>query len=177
MKGVKFGSVGVPLPGTDAQIVDLETGHRKLYTGGVGELAVRGPQVMQGYWKKIEETAQVLHEGWLLTGDIAYVDMDGYFYIVNRKKDLIKYKDYSIYPRELEEVLYEHPAVKLCAVIGKSDRLAGEIPRAYVVLKEGAKIVERELAEFVNSKIAAYKAIKEIEICKELPKTIQQKKL
>ena len=92
---------------------------------------------MRGYWQKPEETAMVLRDGWLLTGDIAHMDKDGYFYITDRKKDLIKTRGYSVYPRELEDILYEHPAVKLCAVVGKPDPLAGEIPKAYVVLKEG----------------------------------------
>ncbi len=124
MKTVKVGSIGLPLPDTEAQIVDLQTGKR-LNVGETGELAVKGPQVMKGYWNKPEETALVLHDGWLLTGDIAHMDSDGYFYITDRKKDLIKTKDYSVYPRELEDVLYEHPAVKLCAVVGKPDDICG----------------------------------------------------
>ncbi|MCL2691748.1 MAG: AMP-binding protein, partial [Candidatus Bathyarchaeota archaeon] len=173
---VKIGSIGVPLPGTDARIVDLETGGKVLTVGKLGELSVRGPQVMRGYWQRLEETAQVLSDdGWLLTGDIAYVDKQGYFFIVNRKKDLIKYKDYSIYPRELEEILHKHPAVKLCTVIGKPDKLTGEVPKAFVVLKEDTKITNEELLEFTNSKIASYKAIKEIEICQKLPKTSADK--
>jgi long-chain acyl-CoA synthetase len=165
----KVGSIGVPLPDTEARIVDLETGYKTLPAGEIGELTVRGPQVMRGYWRKPKETAQVLREGWLFTGDVAYVDLEGYFYVVDRKKDLIKCKDYSIYPRELEDVLYKHPAVKFCAVIGKSDVLTGEVPKAFVVLKEDTKITEAEIAEFVNSKVADYKAIREIEFCKKLP--------
>jgi long-chain acyl-CoA synthetase len=170
VNGVKVGSIGVPLGDTEAQIVDLETGSRRLATGEKGELSVRGPQVMRGYWQRPEETAQVLSEDkWLLTGDIAYVDKTGYFFIVDRKKDLIKHKDYSVYPRELEEILYDHPAVGNCAVVGKPDGLVGEIPKAYVVLKEKAKVTSKELLEFVNGKVASYKAIGEIEFCKELP--------
>ncbi len=112
--------------------------------GETGELAVRGPQVMKGYWRRPEETAAVLRDGWLLTGDIAHMDSDGYFYITDRKKDLIKTSGYSVYPRELEDILYEHPAVKLCAVVGKPDQQAGEIPKAYVVLKEGAAAQRRK---------------------------------
>ena len=129
MRTVKVGSIGLPLPDTEARIVDLENGEKTLLQGETGELAVKGPQVMRGYWQKPEETALVLRDGWLLTGDIARMDQDGYFYITDRKKDLIKYKDYSVYPRELEDVLYEHPAVKLCAVVGKHDALAGEVPK------------------------------------------------
>ena len=134
---LRVGSIGLPLPDTEAKIVDLETGEKVLGIGEVGELAIKGPQVMKGYWNHPEETALVLRDGWLLTGDIARMDPDGYFYIVDRKKDLIKHNGYSIYPRELEDILYEHPAVKLCAVIGKPDVAAGEVPKAFVVLKDG----------------------------------------
>ncbi|MGD6809427.1 MAG: long-chain-fatty-acid--CoA ligase [Candidatus Bathyarchaeia archaeon] len=169
MKTVRVGSIGLPLPDTEARIVDLETGKRALAVGEKGELAVKGPQVMLGYWQKPEETAQVLRDGWLLTGDIAYMDSDGYFYITDRKKDLIKHKDYSVYPRELEDILYEHPAVKLCAVVGKPDPIVGEVPKAFVVLKNGANATAEDLAGFVNCKVAPYKAIREIEFRSELP--------
>ena len=169
MKTVKVGSIGLPLPDTDARIFDAETGEKTLEPGETGELAVKGPQIMKGYWKKPEETANVLRGGWLLTGDIAKMDENGYFYITDRKKDLIKYKDYSVYPREIEDVLYEHSAVKLCAVVGKPDSVAGEIPKAFIVLKEGAQATEEEITEFVNEKVAPYKAIREVEFRKELP--------
>jgi long-chain acyl-CoA synthetase len=169
MRTLKVGSIGLPLPDTEARIVDLITGEKTLVIGETGELAVKGPQVMKGYWQKPEETALVLHDGWLLTGDIARMDKDGYFYITDRKKDLIKYKDYSVYPREIEDVLYEHPAVKLCAVVGKPDQLAGEIPKAFIVLKEGIVESAEEIMAFVNEKVALYKAIREVEFRKELP--------
>jgi long-chain acyl-CoA synthetase len=169
MKTVKVGSIGLPLPGTEARIVDLETGQKMLAVGERGELAVKGPQVMPGYWQKPDETALVLRNGWLLTGDIAYMDSEGYFFVVDRKKDLIKHKDYSVYPRELEDVLYEHPAVKLCAAVGKPDPVAGEVPIAFVVLKEGAAVSSEELLAFVNGKVASYKALKTAEFRKELP--------
>jgi long-chain acyl-CoA synthetase len=169
MKTVKVGSIGLPLPDTEARIVDVETGEKTLKPGEVGELAVKGPQVMRGYWRKPEETALVLRGGWLLTGDIARMDADGYFYITDRKKDLIKYKDYSVYPRELEDVFYEHPAVKLCAVIGKPEPVVGEIPKAFIVLKDGAAASEWEITAFVNEKVAPYKAIRELEFRRELP--------
>jgi long-chain acyl-CoA synthetase len=168
MNTVKVGSIGLPLPDTEAQIVNLETG-KPLKVGETGELAVKGPQVMKGYWKKPEETVLVLHDGWLLTGDIAHMDGDGYFYITDRKKDLIKTKDYSVYPRELEDVLYEHPAVKLCAVVGKPDASAGEVPKAYIVLKEDVAASADEIMSFVNGKVAPYKALSEVEFRKELP--------
>ena len=124
---------------------------------------------MTGYWKKPKETGLVLKDGWLLTGDIAYMDSEGYFYITDRKKDLIKYKDYSVYPREIEDVFYEHPEVKLSAVIGKSVPGVGEIPKAFVVLKEGSVVTENEIMKFVNDKLAPYKAVREIEFRNELP--------
>ncbi len=169
MKTVKIGSIGLPLPDTDARIIDLENGKKILAIGETGELAVNGPQVMKGYWNKPDETALVLSDGWLLTGDIARMDSDGYFYITDRKKDLIKTKDYSVYPRELEDILYEHPAVKLCAVVGEPDLLAGEVPKAYIVRKEGATASAEEIMTFVNKKVATYKAIQIIEFRKELP--------
>ncbi|MGD0203517.1 MAG: long-chain fatty acid--CoA ligase [Candidatus Bathyarchaeia archaeon] len=169
MKTVKVGSIGLPLPDTEARIVDLATGEKTLTQGETGELAVKGPQIMKGYWRKPEETALVLRDGWLFTGDIAHMDEDGYFYITDRKKDLIKYKDYSVYPREIEDVLYEHPAVKLCAVVGKPDTAAGEVPKAFIVLKEGMAASAKEIMAFVNDKVAPYKAIREIEFRKELP--------
>jgi long-chain acyl-CoA synthetase len=166
---LRLGSIGLPLPGTEAKIVDLETGTKTLVAGEAGELAVKGPQIMKGYWNRPGETALVLRGGWLLTGDIARMDSDGYFYIVDRKKDLIKHKGYSIYPRELEDLLYEHPAVKLCAVTGKPDAASGEVPKAFVVLKEGASASAEELMAFANDKAAPYKAIRDIEFRKELP--------
>jgi long-chain acyl-CoA synthetase len=169
MRMVRVGSIGLPLPDTEACIVDLETGTKKLEPGETGELAVKGPQVMKGYWRNPEETALVLRDGWLFTGDIARMDREGYFYITDRKKDLIKYKDYSVYPREIEDVLYEHPAVRLCAVVGKPDPNAGEIPKAFIVLKEGATATEGEIMRFVEEKVAPYKRIREIEFRKELP--------
>ena len=177
MKTVKIGSIGIPWPDTEAKIVDVETGKKELPAGETGELVVKGPQVMKGYWKMPEETAQVLKDGWLYTGDIGKMDEDGYFYITDRKKDLIKYKGYSVYPRELEDVIYEHPAVKLCAVVGKPDPVAGEIPKAFIVLKEGAKVTEEEIIKFVRERVAPYKAIREVEFKKELPMTMVGKVL
>jgi long-chain acyl-CoA synthetase len=169
MRTVRLGSIGLPLPDTDARIVDAETGEKTLEAGETGELAVKGPQVMRGYWKRPSETALVLRDGWLLTGDIARMDRDGYFYITDRKKDLIKYKDYSVYPREIEDVIYEHPAVKLCAVVGKPSLIVGEIPKAFIVLKDGAKATEAEIMAFVKEKVAPYKAVREVEFRQELP--------
>jgi long-chain acyl-CoA synthetase len=169
LKKVKIGSIGLPLYSTKAKIVDIEKGEREVPVGEVGELIIKGPQIMKGYWNKPEETKIVLKNGWLYTGDIAKIDKDGYFYIIDRKKDLIKYKGYSVYPREIEDILYEHPNVKLCAVIGKPDPIAGEIPKAYIVLKEDSKTKKEEIMDFVNKRVASYKAIREIEFRKELP--------
>jgi long-chain acyl-CoA synthetase len=169
MRTVRVGSIGLPLPDTEACIVDVETGTKTLAPNETGELAVKGPQVMLGYWRNPQETRMVLRGGWLLTGDIAHMDGDGYFYITDRKKDLIKYKDYSVYPRELEDVLYEHPAVKLCAVVGKPTPVVGEVPKAFIVLKDGEEATEAELVDFVKDKVASYKAIREVELRKDLP--------
>ena len=169
MRTVKVGSIGIPLPDTDARIVDALTGAKTLPSGEVGELIVKGPQVMKGYWRNPEETALVLRGGWLFTGDLARMDDDGYFFITDRKKDLIKYKDYSVYPRELEDVLYEHPAVRLCAVVGKPDDVVGEIPKAFVVLKDGVSVSEEEIRSFVNEKVAPYKEVRDVEFRGELP--------
>jgi len=177
MKTVKVGSIGLPWPDTDAKIMDMETGEKEMELGETGELVVKGPQVMKGYWKMSEESGTVLRDEWLYTGDIGKMDEDGYFYITDRKKDLIKYKGYSVYPREIEDVLYEHPAVKLCAVVGKPDAVAGEIPKAFVVLKDGATATEEEIKKFVNEKVAPYKAIRELEFRKELPMTLVGKVL
>jgi long-chain acyl-CoA synthetase len=169
---LKIGSIGIPWPDTDAKIVDQEKGENVLKPGEIGELVVRGPQVMKGYWQRPFETASVLRDGWLYTGDIGKMDEDGYFYFVDRKKDLIKCRGFSVYPRELEEILHEHPAIKLCSVIGKADDLAGEVPKAVVVLREGSIATEKEIVDFVNAKVASYKAIREVEFRTSLPVTI-----
>ena len=168
---VKPGTVGIPIIDTDARIVDEETGEIELPPGEVGELVIKGPQVMKGYLNRPEDNKEALRNGWLYTGDLALMDDEGYFRIVDRKKEIIKYKGYTIDPAEIEAVLYEHPAVKECAVVGKPDVLAGEIPKAYVVLKDGHKAHEKELIEFSEQKISAYKKIREVEFIEEIPKT------
>lgn len=164
------GSIGVPWPDTDAAIFSIETGE-KLPPGEIGELAVKGPQVMKGYWNRPEETEETLRDGWLFTGDIGYMDEDGYFYIVDRKKDMIIAGGYNIYPREVEEVLYEHPAVAEAVVAGVPDPYRGETVKAYIVLKEGASTTEEELDQFARKHLAAYKVPRQYEFRKELPKT------
>ena len=136
---VKDGSIGIPFPETDAAIVDIDDLQKFLAIGEMGELAVRGPQVMLGYWNRKEETDNVLRDGWLLTGDIARMDEDGYFFIVDRKKDMIDVGGFKVYPREVEEVLFAHPDVKEAAVVGAPDEYRGEAVKAFVVLKPESK--------------------------------------
>ncbi|GEM87608.1 long-chain-fatty-acid--CoA ligase [Meiothermus granaticius] len=165
----KRGSVGLPLPGVDAAVVDDTL--RELPPGEVGELAVRGPNIMLGYWGQPEETAKVLKIDWLLTGDMARMDEDGYFYIVDRKKDLIIAGGYNIYPREVEEVLYSHPAVQEAAVVGVPDPYRGETVAAFVVLKPGQSVTADELDQFCRQQLAAYKVPHIYKFRSELPKS------
>ncbi len=167
---VKPGTVGIPLVDTDARIVDAETGGHELPPGETGELVIRGPQVMKGYWREEHGGHAGLRDGWLFTGDIAEMDGEGYFYIRDRKKDLIKYKGYSVAPAEVENVLFEHPAVRECAVVGRPDPVAGEVPKAYVVCLPGRTVEARELMEFCAGRIAPYKRVREIEFIDEIPK-------
>jgi long-chain acyl-CoA synthetase len=168
-EGLKVGSVGLPLFDTEVRIVDLETGTKELLPGEVGELCIKGPQVMQGYWKKPEETKMVLRDGWLHTGDIARQDEDGYFYIVDRKKDMLIYKGYNVYPRDLEEVMAKHPSVQQCAVVGRPDPDAGEVPVAFIVLRAGAAATVEELMEYCAKNVSPYKKIRQIIFKKQLP--------
>ena len=169
---VKIDSVGFPIPDTELKIVDVEDPSKTLPPGEPGELAIRGPQIMKGYLNKPEETAKVLTpDGWYLSGDIARIDEEGYVYILDRKKDMIKYKGYQIAPAELESVILSHPAVKDAAVIPKPDLEAGEIPKAFVVLKEGASLTEDELINFVAEQVAPYKKIREVEFVESIPKS------
>ncbi len=167
----RIGSIGLPFPDTDCKIVDLETGTRELPPGETGELIIKGPQVMKGYWNRPEETAQTLRDGWLYTGDIASMDEDGYFRIVDRKKELVIVGGFNVYPREVEEVLYQHPKVLEAAVVGVKHPLRGEAVKAFVVLKEGEHATEAELIAFCREKLASYKVPREIEFVKELPKS------
>lgn len=164
------GSIGVPWPDTDAMIVSTENG-QPLAPGEVGEIAVKGPQVMQGYWNMPEETEQTLKDGWLFTGDLGYMDEKGYFYVVDRKKDMIIAGGFNIYPREIEEVLYEHPSVQEVVVAGVPDVYRGETVKAYVVLKEGESVTEQQLDEFARKHLAAFKVPRIYEFRDELPKT------
>ncbi len=173
----RAGSIGLPFPETDQRIVDANDPSRVLPPGEVGELAVRGPQVMAGYLDRPEETALVLRDGWLLTGDLARVDADGYAYVVDRKKDLIVVGGLKVVPREVEEELYRHPAVAEAAVAGVPDPVLGERVEAFVVAKAGAAPTEAELIEFVRGRIAHYKAPRRVHFRTALPRTAALKVL
>jgi long-chain acyl-CoA synthetase len=167
----KKGSIGIPVPDTIARVVDPETGE-ELPPGEIGELAIEGPQVMLGYWNRPEETANALKNGVLYTGDMAKMDEDGFFYIIDRKKDIIIASGFNIYPREIEEVLYEHPAVQDAVVAGIPDPYRGETVKAYITLKTGASVTEPELLKFCRDRLAAYKVPRVIEFRSELPKSL-----
>jgi len=170
-------SIGLPLADTDVAIRDVETGQRDLPAGEVGELVIRGPQVMQGYWNRPEETQQVLRDGWLYTGDMARMDSDGFFYIEDRKKDMIKSGGENVYPREVEEVLCRHPKVKEAVVVGIPLGLRGELIKAYIVLAEGEQASAAELLDHCRKELAKFKIPKKIEFRTALPKTIVGKVL
>jgi len=165
------GSMGLPLPGTAARIMDQETGTRELPAGEVGELVLQGPQVMQGYWQKPDETALALRDGWLYTGDLARMDADGYFVIVERKKDMIISGGYNIYPREVEEVLYQHPGVKEAVALGVPDAYRGEVVKVVIVPRDGLQLTPEEIQAFCQPQLAVYKVPKIIEFRRELPKS------
>jgi long-chain acyl-CoA synthetase len=174
----KSGTIGLPWPDTEAMIVDIETGTRELPVGETGELVVRGPQVMQGYWNKPEETAQALRGGWLHTGDVAKRDEEGYFMIVDRIKDMIKTVGENVYPREIEEVLFTHPKIKDAVVVGlPHEEYMGEKIKAFIVLKEGQTATAEEIIEFCRAELSKFKVPKEIEFRDQLPKTLVGKVL
>ncbi len=164
------GSVGLPYPDTDVRIVDLETGE-DVAPGQEGEVLIRGPQVMKGYWNRPDETAAALVDGWLVTGDIGRMDEDGYLYIVDRKKDMIIASGFNVYPREIDEVLYQHPAVLEACSVGVSDAYRGETVKAFVVLKPGVTATEQEIIAFCKERLAAYKRPTLVEFLPELPKS------
>jgi long-chain acyl-CoA synthetase len=173
----KVGSIGLALPDTGCRIVDRESGAREAAPGEVGELTVRGPQVMQSYWKNEQETADALRGGWLHTGDLATMDADGYVFIVDRKKDLIISGGYNIYPREIEEVLFEHPKIAEAAAVGVSDSRRGEVLKVLVVPRPGVTLSSDEVAAWCRERLAPYKLPKEIELRSALPKTVVGKVL
>ncbi|MFC2023659.1 long-chain fatty acid--CoA ligase [Chloroflexota bacterium] len=172
----KIGTIGVPWPDTDARIVDVDTGERELPQGDIGEMIMQGPQVMKGYWRMPTETANVLREHpsigpglWLHSGDIARMDEEGYFQIVDRMKDMIICGGFNVYPRDIEDVLYQHPAVHLVGVVGIPDEYRGETVKAFVVLKEGLTATEQEIIDHCREHLAKYKVPSSVEFRSELP--------
>lgn len=167
----KAGSIGIPFPDTEARIVNPHTGE-PVAIGEIGELIIKGPQVMKGYWNNPSETEKTIKDGWLYTGDLGRMDEDGFFYILDRRKDLIIAGGYNIYPREVEEVLFEHPDVEEAVVAGMIDPYRGETVKAYIVLKEGATVTSAELKAFCKERLAVYKVPQVYEFRDSLPKTL-----
>ncbi len=167
----RVGTIGLPWPDTECKIVDIDTGKQEMPVGQSGELIARGPQVMRGYWNRPEETAKTLRDGWLYTGDIAEMDADGYFKIVDRKKDMIIVGGFNVYPREVEEVLYQHPKILEATAAGVPDPKSGERVKAYVVLKPGQTATVEELMEYCKERLTGYKRPSVIEFRDSLPKT------
>jgi long-chain acyl-CoA synthetase len=168
---IKLESVGMVMADTEQRVVDLETGERVLRAGETGEITIRGPQIMQGYWNAPEETARALRNGWLHTGDIGSVDEDGYTYLVDRKKEMIKCRAFSVAPAELEAALLEHPDIVDCGVIGVPDADAGEVPNAFVVARKGCTLNERALTDFFSTRLAGYKMIRKWHLTDAIPRT------
>jgi len=173
----KYGSIGLPFPDTEAKIVDMVVGGEELPPGKMGELVLRGPQVMKGYYNRPNDTADVLRNGWLYTGDIATMDEDGYFRIVDRRKDLIISAGYNIYPREIDEVLYQHPKIKEAVAVGIPSETRGEIVKVYLVLHDGEELSKAEVMAYCREKLAAYKVPRKVEFRDDLPKTMVGKVL
>ncbi len=173
----KYGTVGVPLPLTEVRIVSLEDGRTELPAGRAGEIVVRGPMVMKGYWRRPEATAEVLRDGWFYTGDIGRVDEEGYFVIEERKKDMIKASGYSVFPAEVEAIMYRHPAIAEVGVVGVPDAYRGETVLAFVVLRPDArgKVTEQEIVDWCRGEMAVYKAPREVRFVDALPKTASGK--
>jgi len=168
----KPGSIGVPVPDTDARIMDLETGTHVLPPGEIGELVIRGPQVMAGYWNRPDETALTLRDGWLYTGDVARMDADGFFFVVDRKKEMLITGGFNVYPREVEDVLYAHPAVLEAALIGIRDLHRGEVGKAFVVLRPGARATADELIAYCREHMAPFKVPATVVFRETLPKSM-----
>jgi long-chain acyl-CoA synthetase len=167
----KVGSIGLPVPDTDIKIVDLVDGTREMPVGEPGEVLVKGPQVTSGYYQMPEETAMAIRDGWLYTGDIGTMDAEGYFYIVDRKKDMVIAGGYNIYPREIDEVLFEHPKILEACAVGIPDPYRGETIKAFVVLKPGQTLTEEEVIKYCGEKLARYKVPRMVEFVGSLPKS------
>jgi long-chain acyl-CoA synthetase len=173
----RAGSIGLPLPNVDCKVVDLETGRRELGVGEIGELIIKGPQVMAGYHQRPEETAQTLRDGWLFTGDVVRMDQDGYFYLVDRKKDVIKVGGFQVWPNEIESVLLQHPKVKEAAVAGVVDEHGNEAAKAWIVLQPGESVSPEELQSFCSQYLTRYKVPRSIAFRETLPRTMVGKVL
>ena len=173
----KAGSVGIPVFDTDVKIVDLDDPDIEIGFDELGEVAITGPQMMSGYWNRPDETAKVMRNGWILTGDIGRLDRDGYLYIVDRKKDMLIYNGYNVYPRELEEILMSHRAVLNCAVIGKPDPAVGEFPKAFIVKRPDVPVTAEELMAFVATRVSPYKRVREVEFIDAIPMSFAGKPL
>lgn len=173
----KQGSVGVPSVGTVVRMMDIDTGKKEMKTGEEGEITIKAPQLMQGYWKRPEETAETLRNGWLYTGDIGYMDEEGYLFITSRKKDLIKCGGFQVWPREVEEILMMHPAIAEACVAGIPDPRQVEAVKAWVVLRTGHQATPEELHDFCREKLTGYKVPRFFEFREELPKTLVGKVL
>jgi long-chain acyl-CoA synthetase len=167
----KVGSIGIPIPDNDVRLVDVENGETDVPDGQPGEIIIKGPLIMQGYWNNPSETAGQLKDGWLYTGDIAIRDEDGYIFIVDRKKDMIIAGGFNIYPRDIDEVLFQHPKVAEAVSIGVKDKYRGETVKAFVVLKPGEKCTEEEIIKFCKEKLAPYKVPKLVEFRDSIPKS------
>jgi long-chain acyl-CoA synthetase len=171
-------SIGLPIPNSIVKVIDVQTGV-VLLPGEVGEIVAKGPMVVPGYWNKPEETANAIKDGWLHTGDVGKMDKYGWFYIVDRKKDLINASGYKVWPREVEDVLYSHPAVKEACVIGVPDPYRGETVKAFITLSKSyrGELTAKELVDFCKKRMAAYKYPRIVEIVEEIPKTLSGKML
>jgi len=167
----KPGSIGIPVMDNDVRLVDAETGDKEVPVGSPGEIIIKGPTVMKEYWNNPEETANQLKDGWLYTGDIARADEDGYLYIVDRKKDMIIAGGFNIYPREVDEVLYQHPKISEAVTVGIPDTYRGETVKAFIVLKSGESVTEKDIISFCKQKLASYKVPKIIEFRDAIPKS------
>jgi len=164
-------SIGVPVPNCEARLVKVEDPSEEVPVGESGEFAAKGPMIFKGYWNKPEETEEAFQDGYFLTGDVAVMDEDGWFYIVDRKKDMINVSGYKVWPREVEDVLYTHEQVKEAAVVGVPDEYRGETVKAFVALKEDDSVTEEELIAFCKERMADYKYPRQVEVMDELPKT------
>ncbi len=173
----KLACIGMPLPNTEAKVVDMEVGGEELPPGKMGELVIRAPQVMQGYYKRPADTADVLRNGWLYTGDIAMMDEDGYFSILDRRKDLIISAGYNIYPREIDEILHEHPKISEAVAVGIPSQTRGEVVKVFIVLEQGKTMDKAEVIAYCRQKLANYKVPKKVEFREDLPKTMVGKVL